>query len=83
MGRTNNRDADRLVDEINNYYDWRFVGASEASWMIFAFEIRQKWPPVQQLTFHLPNEQTLYFDYDDNIQNVLWKARHFYTMFLA
>lgn len=81
--QTNNQDADKPVDEIKNYYDCRYVGPSEAAWRIFAFEIHQKWPPVQRLTFHLPNEQTVFFDDDDNIEDVIWKAQHFDTMFLA
>lgn len=80
---TNNGDDDAPVDEIKNYYDCRYVSPSEAIWRIFAFEIHHKWPPVQRLTFHLPNEQTVPFHDHDNIQDVIVRAQNSDTMFLA
>lgn len=35
------------------------------------------------MTFHLPNEQIVFFDDDEDIENVVWRVQHYDTMFLA
>src|SRR5436309_5010720 len=36
------------VDEINMYYDCRYISSCEAMWRIFGYEIQYKNPPVER-----------------------------------
>ncbi|KAL8137435.1 hypothetical protein V2J09_003436 [Rumex salicifolius] len=58
---TGNRNDDD-VDEIKNYYNCRYLSACEAAWRIFGFDIHYMYQSVQRLSYHLPNEQNIYFD---------------------
>jgi hypothetical protein len=79
----NGGDKDKPVDEIQQYYDCRYVSPPEAVWRIFAFDIHEKWPPVLKMAFHLPNEQSvLYRDYEST-QRVVDRGQVQRTMFLA
>lgn len=77
------QDTNHPVDEIKRYYDCRYVSPCEATWRIFAFDIHQKWPPVQRLMFHLPNQQFVYFNDDDEMETVVRRNEDGLTMFLA
>lgn len=66
-----NRDKSKPVDEIKQYYDCRYVSPCEAVWRIFAFDIHHKWPHVLKLTFHLHNEQSVLYDGDHDIEDVV------------
>jgi hypothetical protein len=48
-------------DEVQNYFDGRYVSASEACHRLFAFDLHGMHPNVYRLAIHLPNEQTTYF----------------------
>lgn len=74
---------ERPVDEIKQYYDCRYVSPCEATWRIFAFDIHQHWPPVQRLTFHLPNQQNVGWNQNSNLQTVVERNESIDTMFLA
>ena len=54
--KDNTTDKDKPVDEIQQYYDCRYVSPCESVWRIFKFDIHHKWPSVMKLTFHLENE---------------------------
>ncbi|XP_075079773.1 uncharacterized protein LOC142165026 [Nicotiana tabacum] len=58
------------IDEINMYYDCRYISPCEAAWRIFKFPIHHREPSVERLSFHLPNEQSVIFSGDDPIVNV-------------
>ena len=47
----------RVIDEIDDYVDSRYVGAQEAVWRIFGNEMSSQWPPVLRLQVHLENMQ--------------------------
>jgi len=67
-----------IIDEIKQYYDCRYISPCEVVWRIFAFDIHHRWPPVQQLTFHLLYEQPILFKDIDEILNF---NQHKRTMF--
>ena len=52
------------VDEIQEYQDLRSIGASEACWRIFGFELGYQRPHVLALPIHLEDEQQVYFQRD-------------------
>ena len=76
-------DEDLVIDEIQQYYDCRYISPYEVAWKIFEFDIHQRWPPIQRLTFHLFREQAVLFKDDDEIDDVLKNNVNKNTMFLA
>lgn len=76
-------DATVVHDEIKAYYDCRYISAWEAAWRIFCFDLHHRNPSVERLSFHLPNEQTIIFDDNDDLNEVVEKASTTTTKFLA
>ena len=71
------------VDEIQQYYDCRYLSLCESIWRILAFEIHSRYPPVQRLTFHLHGKQRVIFDDDADLEDVVAFNQDRKTMFLA
>ncbi|KAF3683321.1 hypothetical protein FXO38_00817 [Capsicum annuum] len=61
------------IDEIDIYYDCRYIYPCEATWRIFEFPIHHREPAVEKLSFHLPNEQLIIFSDSDPIDIVFNK----------
>ncbi|XP_025665010.1 uncharacterized protein [Arachis hypogaea] len=74
-------ESSQVVDEIKQYYDCRYLSPSESMWRIFAYDIYQRWPSVQRLTFHLPNQQHVVFDDADITTHVYLRNKDLLTMF--
>jgi hypothetical protein len=70
------------VDEIKDYYDFRYLSACESAWRIFKFDIHHRSPSVERLPFHLPNEQSVLFDPRESIDYVLEKESNNTSKFL-
>ncbi|XP_025653144.1 uncharacterized protein [Arachis hypogaea] len=84
VGETYNvGESSRVVDEIKQYYDCRYLSPSESMWRIFAYDIHHRWPSVQRLTFHLPNQQHVVFDDADITTHVYLRNKDLLTMFTA
>ncbi|XP_074370672.1 uncharacterized protein LOC141711871 [Apium graveolens] len=62
------------LDEVKQYLDGRYVCASEASWRIFGFDIHSRWPSVERLPIHLPNDKHVSFKGSQNLQEVFDNA---------
>jgi hypothetical protein len=62
------------VDEIKKYLDYRYVSASEVAWRIFKFDMHERFPIVERLQYHLPNQQMVLFDDDDDVQEVATRS---------
>jgi hypothetical protein len=58
------------VDEIKKYLDCRYVSTSEAAWRIFKFDVHERFPTIERLQYHLPNQQMVLFNDDDDVQEV-------------
>nr|GEY55954.1 transmembrane protein, putative [Tanacetum cinerariifolium] len=52
----------------------RYLSACEAVWRIYSFDIHYRFPPVERLPFHLPNEQSVIFDETESLDYTLEKA---------
>jgi hypothetical protein len=61
-------------NEIKLYLDARYVSAPEACWRLFSFKMHKEYPASQRLQVHLENEQQVYFDETDNLDQVLDNA---------
>jgi hypothetical protein len=46
------------IDEIDDYWNARYLSAGEASWRILGFHIAKKYPAVSPLPIHLPGSNT-------------------------
>ena len=57
--QTNN--GDLVKDELNTYLDSRYIGATEACWRIFKFDLRFRSPSVEKLMIHLEGQQNALF----------------------
>jgi hypothetical protein len=53
------------VNEIKKYLDCRYVSTSGATWRIFKFDMHERFPAIEHLQYHLPNQQMVLFDDDD------------------
>jgi hypothetical protein len=59
------------ANEIKQYLDFHYVFALEATWCIFKFNMHERFPTVEHLQYHLPNQQMVLFDNDDDVQEVV------------
>ncbi|XP_057739848.1 uncharacterized protein LOC130956937 [Arachis stenosperma] len=74
-------ESSQVVDEIKQYYDCRYLSPFESIWRIFTYDIHQRWPSIQRLTFHLPNQQHVIFDDADSTTHVYLRNKDLLTMF--
>ncbi len=69
------------IDELKKYLDCRYVSTLEATWRIFKFDMHERFPTVECLQYHLPNQQMVLFDDDDDVQEVATRSAISRTMF--
>ncbi len=61
-------------NEIQKYINARYVFASKVVWRIFKMKLHGCFPAIQRLQVHLPNQQTVVFSEDANLQEVVGKS---------
>ena len=71
------------LDEVNMYYDCRYISPIEATWRIFMFDIQLRDPSVERLSFHLEDEQTVIFSENEPMDAILSKPSVKNSMFLG
>nr|KAJ0203081.1 hypothetical protein LSAT_V11C500297320 [Lactuca sativa] len=74
---------EKVVDEIKDYYDCRYISACEASWRIFKYDVHYRYPSMMRLPFHLPDQQQLIYAADDDIDDVLEQPSVAASMFTS
>ncbi|XP_042753167.2 uncharacterized protein LOC111906337 [Lactuca sativa] len=79
----NDSDNNDAVDEIKEYYDCRYISACEASWRIFKYDVHYRYRAVIRLPFHLPNQQQVVYEADDDIGDVLDRTSIASSMFTS
>jgi hypothetical protein len=62
------------TDEIKKYLDCHYVSTSEAAWRIFKFTMHEWFPTVERLKYHLPNQQMVLFDDDDDVHKMATRS---------
>ncbi|KAI9108524.1 hypothetical protein K1719_020408 [Acacia pycnantha] len=85
-GIYNNNDSlgsQQSFDEVSHYLNCRYVSSCEASWRIFGFEIHHRHPPVERLSFHLPQQQSIYYTQGETMSSLVNNPRVKESMFLA
>ncbi|XP_048501480.2 uncharacterized protein LOC125497826 [Beta vulgaris subsp. vulgaris] len=78
-----NPDDPEKIDEIKMYYDCQYISPCEVVWRIFGFNIHYRTPPVERLSFHLPDEQMVMFSDDSHVESVLERPNIERTKFLS
>jgi len=68
------------TDEIKKYFDCRYVSALEAAWHIFKFDMHERFPTVERLQYHLPNQQMVLFGDDNDVHEVATRSTISRTM---
>lgn len=58
------------IDEINAYFDGRYVCGAEAAYRIFGFPIHHRTISVERLPFHLPGQKNCTFRANDSLPKV-------------
>jgi hypothetical protein len=70
--------ADDVVNEIEDYWNARYLSAGEAAWRILGFKITHKDPAVTSLPIHLEdNQSNLQFTQNDNVGSLSKLERYF------
>jgi hypothetical protein len=83
ISRQNDNATKRNVvetDEFKKYLDCRYVFASGATWRIFKFDMHEWFLAIERLQYHLPNQQMVLFNDDDDVHEVATRLTNFKTM---
>ena len=78
-----NEEHNSAKDEIKMYYDCRYVSPCEAIWRLFGWDIQYRYPPVERLSIHLENEQSVSFDDDSPLDEVMTRDTVHKSQFLS
>jgi hypothetical protein len=70
------------ANEIKKYLDCCYVSTSEAAWRIFKFDMHERFPAIERLQYHLPNQQMVLFNDDNDVQEVATWSAIFRTMLM-
>jgi hypothetical protein len=74
----------RIIDEVREYLEARYVSAPEACRRIFEFSLHLTTPSLARLPIHEPNQQPITFDPDlETIEDVLERVAGQRTMLTA
>jgi hypothetical protein len=60
-----------VIDEIKRFRDARCVTPPEVVYQLYGFSLCQMYPPVLQLTVHLPGMHTVAYNERDDLCNVI------------
>ncbi|KAK1401110.1 hypothetical protein POM88_000715 [Heracleum sosnowskyi] len=66
---------EEAVEEINAYFDGRYICASEASYRIFGFPIHHRSISVLRLSFQLPGEKSCTFTENETLEKVVRREK--------
>nr|XP_017227571.1 PREDICTED: uncharacterized protein LOC108192683 [Daucus carota subsp. sativus] len=69
--RTQNQATDQLINEIQAYFDGRYVCGAEVAYRIFGFPIHHRTLSVERLPFHLPGQKNCTFHAGESLERVV------------
>ena len=72
--RTTLEVMDQNRNEIKEYLDAHYIGAVESCWHMFEFPMHAETPNVYRLPVHMPDEHTVYFHANDDIDEVVQRG---------
>ncbi|XP_017221484.1 uncharacterized protein LOC108198232 [Daucus carota subsp. sativus] len=68
--RTANCNGDEPIDEIDAYFDGRYICGAESAYRIFGFPIHHRTISVERLPFHLPGQKNCTFHSNQPLDKV-------------
>ncbi|XP_074324016.1 uncharacterized protein LOC141660936 [Apium graveolens] len=68
--------SDDVVDEINSFFDGRYLCGAESAWRIFGFPIHCRTISVERLPFHLPNQKNCTFRANESLAKVASQEKY-------
>ena len=74
---------DQNRNEIKEYLDARYIGSVESCWHMFEFPMHALYPTVYRLPVHLEDQQMVYYNPDDNPNDILERAANKETKLTA
>lgn len=72
---TGHKSQTELVDEVQQYYNCMYISSCEGAWRMYGFEIHHRFPPVERLSFHLPNQQFVIYLGKTNVHDLIDRPR--------
>ncbi len=80
--KNNNATKENVVkaNEIKKYLNCCYVSTSEIMWHMFKFDMHEQYPTIERLQYHLPSQQMVLFDDDDDVQEVATQSAISRTM---
>ncbi|XP_076038876.1 uncharacterized protein LOC143024047 [Oratosquilla oratoria] len=73
--KTTGEEDNRVVNEVKNYQEARYVNSNEAAWKIFKFDIHKCYPPVFMLDLHLEGEKAIFYNERMTAAQIARKAK--------
>lgn len=67
------KSTEEPIDEINTYFDVRYVCGSESAYRIFGYPIHYRTLSVEHLPFHLLGQRNCTFHANESLKNVVDK----------
>jgi len=77
------REGEQAINEIKEYLDARYISAIESCWHIFEFPMHGEQPTVYKLAVHLPDQQLVYYDPDDALDEIVDRESSSHTTLTA
>ena len=71
--RKEEQDEQAPRDEVQEFKNNRYTAGAESAWRLRQNELADREPSVCRLQLHLENQQTVYFDANDNMENCIEK----------
>jgi hypothetical protein len=68
------------ANEIKKYFNCCYVSASKVAWRIFKFDMHERFPVLERLQYHLPNQQMVLVDDDDDVKEMAARSAISKTM---
>src|SRR5882762_6866879 len=59
------------IDEIQEHIGSRYIGPTEGFWHIAEYRMHEEYPSVYHLPIHLQDQQTVNFDEDDDLEEIM------------
>lgn len=66
-----NQNAPRVIDEISQFQDTRYVGAPETIWRLFGYSLRDVESRVERLAVHLQNKQIVTYQEGQEVTMII------------